>query len=50
MDVQDNQIKTWVDGRFIFGWDDPGRSLAGGGIALVCEEGRIGADLVSVMP
>jgi ADP-ribosylglycohydrolase len=50
MDVQDNQIKTWVDGRFLFSQDDPGRSLAGGGIALVCEEGRIGADLVSVMP
>lgn len=48
--VQKNRIQAWVDGVLLFDVEDPGRLITSGGIALVCEEGRIGTDRVSVMP
>ena len=48
--VQSNQIRAWVDGTLLFRVEDPLDWLSGGGIGLVCEEGRIGADRVSVTP
>ncbi len=46
--VQGGQIQAWVDGVLLFKIEDLDRPLLGGGIALVCEEGRIGTDEVSV--
>ena len=48
--VKRNQILASVDGVMLFNVEDPERSLSGGSIALVCEEGHIGADEVSVLP
>jgi hypothetical protein len=48
--VIDNQVSAYVDGVLLFKVQDERRALSGGGIALVCEEGRIGTDEVSVFP
>ncbi len=50
VEVQGNQIQAWVNGSILFTVEDSIRPLSGGGIALVCEEGRIGTNTVSVMP
>jgi hypothetical protein len=46
--VNGNQILASVDGALLFKVQNSDRPLPGGGIALVCEEGRIGTDEVSV--
>lgn len=46
--VHGNQILTAVDEAPLFKVEDLDRPLSGGGIALVCEEGRIGTEEVSV--
>jgi hypothetical protein len=48
--VQGNQILVTVNGTMLFNVEDVERPLSGGGIALVCEEGHIGTDEVSVLP
>jgi ADP-ribosylglycohydrolase len=48
--VQGNQILGLVDGVLLFQVEDLDRPLSSGGIALVCEEGRVGTDEVSVSP
>ena len=48
--VKGNQILVSVDGALSFKVEDLDRPISGGGIALVCEEGRIGTDEVSVEP
>ena len=48
--VMGTRILASVDGMLLFDLEDLDRLLAGGGIALVCEEGRIGTDEVSVVP
>jgi hypothetical protein len=48
--VQGNQILATVNGTMLFNVEDFERPLSGGGIALVCEEGHIGTDEVSVLP
>ncbi|MCX6068165.1 MAG: ADP-ribosylglycohydrolase family protein, partial [Chloroflexi bacterium] len=47
--LQDNQVLAWVDGSLLFKIDDIVHPLASGGIALVCEEGRLSTDNVSVL-
>jgi hypothetical protein len=46
--VKGNQILVSVDGVLFFKAEDLDRPLSDGGIALVCEEGRIGTDEVSI--
>ena len=46
--VMDNRIAAFLAGALLFEITDDNRPLTGGGIALVCEEGRIGTDAVSV--
>jgi ADP-ribosylglycohydrolase len=46
--VKGNRILVSVDGVLLLQVNDLDRPLSGGGIALVCEEGRIGTDEVSV--
>ena len=48
--AEDNQISGWVNGNEFFRVEDRDRPLRGGGIALICEEGRIGTDEVTVRP
>lgn len=48
--VSGSQILASVDGILLCKVEDPDRPLSSGGIALVCEEGRIGTDEVSVNP
>ena len=46
--IKGNQILVSIDRALLFKVEDLDRPLSGGGIALVCEEGRIGTDEVSV--
>jgi hypothetical protein len=48
--VQDNHILASVDGALIFTVEDLERPISGGGVALVCEEGRVGTGEVLVGP
>jgi ADP-ribosylglycohydrolase len=48
--VMGNRISASVDETALLEIEDESRPLTGGGIALVCEEGRIGTDAVSVQP
>jgi hypothetical protein len=48
--VRDNLILVSVDGALLFEVKDSDRPISSGGIALVCEEGCIGTDEVSVRP
>lgn len=48
--VRGDRILAWVDRALLFEFEDLDRPLAGGGIALVCEEGRIGTQEVCVQP
>ena len=50
LDVQRNQIRAWMDGILLISVNDPVRLISSGGIALVCEEGRLGTEAVFVMP
>src|SRR6185503_12005934 len=46
--VKGNQILASIDEVLLFKIENLDRPLSGGGIALVCEEGRIGTEEVSV--
>jgi hypothetical protein len=48
--VKGVHIDAYVNGKSVFAVDDRNRPLKDGGIALVCEEGRIGCDLVNISP
>jgi ADP-ribosylglycohydrolase len=44
------RIQGWIDGKYLFDVHDSGDPLTGGGVALICEEGRMAADVVTVKP
>jgi hypothetical protein len=46
--VRGNRISASVNGAVWFEAADENRPLTGGGIALLCEEGRIGTDAVTI--
>jgi hypothetical protein len=48
--VEGARIRAQVDGKLLFDVVDSDRPLEGGGIALVCEEGSVTTDAVSVTP
>jgi hypothetical protein len=48
--MRGKRILAFVDGALRFELEDLDRPLSGGGIALLCEEGRIGTEEVSVRP
>jgi len=50
INVKGNQILAFVDGALLFEHEDLDMPLSGGGIALICEEGRIGTEEVCVRP
>jgi len=48
--VKGVHIDAHINGKRVFEIDDMNRPLKNGGVALVCEEGRIGCDAVSINP
>ena len=50
LQVTGDRIQGWIDGRQIFDVRDASRPLLGGGVALICEEGRTATTAVRVSP
>jgi hypothetical protein len=50
LEVRGQSVKAWADDQASLGLDDLPASLSGGGIALVCEEGRAAFEDVTVRP
>lgn len=50
LEVQGNRLRASIDGDEIFDVEDDDRPLRGGAVALVCEEGRMGSEVVRVRP
>jgi len=50
LQVVGQRIQAWIDDRLLFDVQDTDRPLEGGGVALVCTEGRIATDAVIVRP
>lgn len=50
LNVAGDQLKASIGGNELFAVQDRDRPLTGGGIALVCEEGRIATEAVEVRP
>jgi len=48
--VVGNKIRAGIDGQMLFEIEDSDRPLTGGGVALICEEGRMATDAVMVQP
>jgi hypothetical protein len=44
------RLRAWVDEQLLFEVRDAERPLAGGGVALVCREGRTATQAVTVRP
>jgi ADP-ribosylglycohydrolase len=44
------QVQGWINGQPVGSFQDRENPLTTGGIALICEEGRVGCDEVSVQP
>ncbi len=50
LEVEDDRLLGSIDGNRVIEATDPDASLGSGGVALVCEEGRIGCDEVAIQP
>ena len=50
LEVAGTRLRAWVDGQQVFEIHDADRPLAGGAVALVCEEGRTATEVVRVQP
>ncbi len=50
LEVVGTHLRGWVDGQLLFDLDDSERPLTGGGVALICEEGRTATETVTVRP
>ncbi|MCS7221531.1 MAG: ADP-ribosylglycohydrolase family protein [Anaerolineae bacterium] len=50
LQVMGCRLQAWVDGRLLFDMEDGDRPLDGGGVALVCEEGRTATHIVTIQP
>ncbi len=50
LEVRGARLRAWVDGRALWDIADTDRPLAGGAVGLICEEGRISTDTVTVRP
>jgi len=48
--VKGNKLTASVNGEVVLEATDESNRLTGGGVALICEEGRIGCDHVEVKP
>lgn len=50
LQVSGNRLTGLVNGQPVIEADDPEAALDSGGVALICEEGRIGCEAVAVQP
>ena len=50
LQVEGQRLQGWVDGEQIFDVEDNDRPLTGGAIALICEEGRMASESVTISP
>lgn len=50
LEVVGNRLRAWIDGQQLFEVDDADQPLTGGGVALLCEEGRTATQAVTVQP
>ena len=50
LQVRGARLQGWIDDRMLFDVEDHDRPLAGGGVALICEEGRVAVEDVAVRP
>jgi hypothetical protein len=50
LQVIGNRIQGWIDDQLCFDVTDAERPLNGGGVALICSEGRVATDAVRVQP
>lgn len=50
IEVEGNQIRCWIDDNLLFTVTDIERPLNGGGVALVCTEGMLLTDAVTIAP
>jgi hypothetical protein len=50
IDVKGTHLTGWINGQLLFEVEDTEQPLTGGGIALVCTEGRMATESVSVSP
>jgi hypothetical protein len=50
LQVVGDRIQGWVDDQLLFDLRDGDRPLDGGGVALICTEGRMATDAVTVRP
>jgi hypothetical protein len=50
LQVTGNRLLAGIDGQPLFDVEDNHRPLTGGGIALICEEGRVATEVVTVRP
>lgn len=50
LQVVGTRLQGWVNDELLFDVEDRDRPLTGGGIALICEEGRMASDAVTVQP
>ncbi|GHO59833.1 hypothetical protein KSB_83080 [Ktedonobacter robiniae] len=50
LQVQGTHIQAWINEQPLFDLQDTENLLEGGAIALICQEGRIGCDTVSIQP
>ena len=50
LQVMGTHLRAAVDGAVLFDVEDTDRPLTGGGVALICEEGRMSTDAVTVRP
>lgn len=50
LEVVGTHLRAWVDGQQLFEVDDADRPLTGGGVALICTEGRTATQAVAVRP
>ena len=48
LEVQGSRVRASIDGKVIFDLEDTDSPLTSGGIGLVCEEGRVACEQVSV--
>jgi hypothetical protein len=50
LEVVGARLQAWIDDRQLFDVHDASQPLIGGGVALICTEGRMATDAVRVRP
>jgi ADP-ribosylglycohydrolase len=50
LEVRGTRLRAWIDSQEVWDVEDTDHPLDSGAVGLICEEGRIGTDLVTVRP